>query len=111
MAGRIQRVPGTPPEACCALAVNRAECRTGAAFLFTRTKQAQRGGAILALKSRPLTTSATVLLARVGSSLLSSNRFSVDLPATGAQSLRRPASLPASIAIIGSCRSSSLVGH
>jgi hypothetical protein len=48
-----------------------------------------------------------ILWKRVGSSLLSSNRFSIDLPATGAQSLGRAASLPASIAIIGSCRSSS----
>jgi len=36
--------------------------------------------------------------------LLSSNRFNVDLPATGVQSPRRAASLSASIAIIGSCR-------
>ena len=38
---------------------------------------------------------------------LSSSRFSVDLPASGAQSERRASSLPASTASTGSCRSSS----
>jgi hypothetical protein len=48
-----------------------------------------------------------ILWYRVGSTRLSSSRFSVDLPASGAQSERCAASLPASTASTGSRRSSS----
>jgi hypothetical protein len=48
-----------------------------------------------------------ILWYRVGSTRLSSSRFSVDLPARGAQSERCATSLPASTASTGSRRSSS----
>ena len=48
-----------------------------------------------------------ILWYRVGSIRLSSSRFSVDLPASGAQSDRCAASFPASTASTGSLRSSS----
>ena len=50
---------------------------------------------------------ADLVIARRRRLARSSSRFSVDLPATGAQSSRRASSLPASTAITGSWRSSS----
>lgn len=69
------------------------------------------GGVRCASMNR-VTNSASIAAARwlilwysVGSAVLSSSRFSVDLPATGAQSRRFAASLPASTASTGSWRS------